>query len=89
MIAEFHHPGELDFLDVVGRVFFVPTGSFVLVVVPKEGATAVGESVVERVAVSTGVLWVVRPIDFPSNDGVTKPVLFFLDDREPRPYTMG
>lgn len=81
-VTEFHHSGELDLFDTIGRVAFVASRSSVLVVVSENDALAIKKAVVKRVSVPARILWIIRSIDFPANDRLARSVFGVLDDLE-------
>mgnify|MGYP006301562589 CR=1 FL=1 len=87
-VAKGHHPGKLDFGDIVGCVPFVSTDRFILVVVPEDGSSPVRVTVVQCVAVAAWILWVVGFDDLPADDPGANPVFDILDDRVTNRQTM-
>ena len=80
-VTKDHHTRKLDFGDALLCVTLVSTDSFVLVVVPEDGVSAVRIAIVERIAVAAGILWVIGLDNLPMDDAVANAVLNIFNDR--------
>jgi len=79
--SEVYHTRKFDFGDAFGCVTLVPIDSLVLVVVPENGASVIRIAIVERIAVATGVLWVIGLDYLPIDNTVVNTVFNGFDDR--------